>query len=94
MTLVPRVLNRLQDQRMHGTAGTINLHPATNLFNKKFPGPSPDPLDVGTCVSPASLLQVQDPELGNSDLLWLSLSSGQAPSPGPVLIGGGPCFSK
>lgn len=50
MTFVPRVLNRLQDQRMDGNAGTINLHPATNLFNKRFPGPSPDPLDVGTCM--------------------------------------------
>ena len=27
---------------------TTNLHPATNFFNQRFPGPSPDPLDVGT----------------------------------------------
>ena len=79
---------------MDGTAVTTNLHPATNFFNQ-IPRALPRPPGCGHMhVSPASLAQGQDPELGNRDLIWLSLSSGQAPSLSPVLIGGGPCLSK
>ena len=91
MTLVPRVLNRLQNQRMDGPATSTQLQ---TYSTKDSQAPPQTPWTGHLHVSPASLPQVQDPELGNRDLIWLSLSSGQAPSPGPVLRGGGPCFSK